>query len=88
MTDPILITSALPYANGPIHIGHLVTAEEAVYAFSLREVVFVPAGSPWQKERSDVADQRRTLTLPRPRRALQPVPATAAAGIAGVSPRE
>ena len=40
----------------PIHIGHLVTAEEALYAFSLREVVFVPAGSPWQKERSDVAD--------------------------------
>ncbi|MBW7857688.1 MAG: class I tRNA ligase family protein, partial [Leptonema sp. (in: Bacteria)] len=21
---PILVTSALPYANGPIHIGHLV----------------------------------------------------------------
>jgi len=40
----------------PIHIGHLVTAEEALYAFALREVVFVPAGQPWQKERSDVAD--------------------------------
>ena len=39
----------------PIHIGHLVTAEEALYAFDLREVVFVPAGQPWQKER-DVAD--------------------------------
>ena len=39
----------------PIHIGHLVTAEEALYAFSLREVVFVPAGQPWQKDR-DVAD--------------------------------
>ena len=40
----------------PIHIGHLVTAEEALYAFGLREVVFVPAGRPWQKERSNVAD--------------------------------
>ena len=40
----------------PIHIGHLVTAEEAHYAFALREVVFVPAGHPWQKERSNVAD--------------------------------
>jgi nicotinate-nucleotide adenylyltransferase len=39
----------------PVHIGHLVTAEEALYAFDLREVVFVPAGQPWQKER-DVAD--------------------------------
>lgn len=40
----------------PIHIGHLVTAEEALFAFALREVVFVPAGHPWQKERSNVAD--------------------------------
>jgi hypothetical protein len=24
-TPPILVTSALPYANGPIHLGHLVT---------------------------------------------------------------
>jgi nicotinate-nucleotide adenylyltransferase len=39
----------------PIHIGHLVTAEEALYAFSLDEVIFVPAGQPWQKHR-DVAE--------------------------------
>jgi nicotinate-nucleotide adenylyltransferase len=39
----------------PIHIGHLVTAEEALYAFSLDEVIFVPAGQPWQKDR-DVAE--------------------------------
>ena len=24
MAERILITSALPYANGPLHIGHLV----------------------------------------------------------------
>jgi nicotinate-nucleotide adenylyltransferase len=40
----------------PIHIGHLVTAEEARFAFSLDEVVFVPAGSPWQKDHEAVAD--------------------------------
>jgi nicotinate-nucleotide adenylyltransferase len=40
----------------PIHIGHLVTAEEALFAFALREVIFVPAGQPWQKERIDVAE--------------------------------
>jgi nicotinate-nucleotide adenylyltransferase len=40
----------------PIHIGHLVTAEEATYAFGLDEVIFVPAGRPWQKERGDVAE--------------------------------
>lgn len=40
----------------PIHFGHLVTAEEALHAFALREVIFVPAGRPWQKERLDVAE--------------------------------
>jgi nicotinate-nucleotide adenylyltransferase len=39
----------------PIHNGHLVTAEEALVAFDLDEVIFVPAGHPWQKEESEVA---------------------------------
>lgn len=39
----------------PIHIGHLVTADEACHAFRLDEVVFVPAGSPWQKDATQVA---------------------------------
>ncbi|HJT38105.1 MAG TPA: nicotinate-nucleotide adenylyltransferase [Actinomycetota bacterium] len=39
----------------PIHIGHLVTADEARYTFELDEVVFVPAGRPWQKDAADVA---------------------------------
>ena len=49
----------------PIHIGHLVTAEEALYAFALREVVFVPAGHPWQKEHVDVApaEDRYLMTV-------------------------
>jgi nicotinate-nucleotide adenylyltransferase len=49
----------------PIHIGHLVTAEEARYAFALSEVVFVPAGSPWQKEREAVAaaEHRYLMTV-------------------------
>jgi nicotinate-nucleotide adenylyltransferase len=33
----------------PIHIGHLVVAEEARIKFELREVLFVPAGQPWLK---------------------------------------
>jgi nicotinate-nucleotide adenylyltransferase len=41
----------------PIHNGHLITAEEARWAFSLDQVLFVPAGQPWQKERGvDVAE--------------------------------
>lgn len=34
----------------PIHHGHLVCASEVAYALRLDEVVFVPAGRPWQKE--------------------------------------
>ena len=33
----------------PIHIGHLVVAEEARIKFGLGEVLFVPAGQPWLK---------------------------------------
>jgi nicotinate-nucleotide adenylyltransferase len=33
----------------PIHLGHLVAAEEARWQFELDRVVFVPAGQPWQK---------------------------------------
>ena len=36
--------------------------------------------------RSDVADQRRALRLPRPRRALPPVRPATSAGVTGVSP--
>ena len=33
----------------PIHIGHLVIAEEARIKLGFREVLFVPAGQPWLK---------------------------------------
>ena len=34
----------------PVHVGHLIAAEEARASLSLDEVVFVPAGRPWFKE--------------------------------------
>ena len=33
----------------PPHIGHLIAALEARFAVGLEEVLFVPAGDPWQK---------------------------------------
>jgi nicotinate-nucleotide adenylyltransferase len=47
----------------PIHIGHLALAEEAREALGLDRVLFMPAGSPWQKGDRDVtpADQRSAM---------------------------
>lgn len=36
----------------PIHHGHLVAAEEVRSALDLSRVLFIPAGHPWQKDRS------------------------------------
>jgi len=33
----------------PVHIGHLVVAEEAGLQLGFREVIFVPTGQPWLK---------------------------------------
>jgi nicotinate-nucleotide adenylyltransferase len=38
-------------AFDPIHIAHLVTAQEALFQFSLDEVVFMPSGRPPHKKR-------------------------------------
>jgi nicotinate-nucleotide adenylyltransferase len=44
----------------PIHMGHLVVAEEARIKLGFREVLFVPAGQPWLKLDRNItpADQR------------------------------
>src|SRR2546429_3830964 len=49
----------------PIHHGHLVTAEAALWQFGLDEVVFVPTGSPWMKEEREVtpAEDRYLMTV-------------------------
>jgi nicotinate-nucleotide adenylyltransferase len=49
----------------PIHHGHLVTAEEALWQFELDEVVFVPTGEPWMKEHRRVtpAEDRYLMTV-------------------------
>jgi nicotinate-nucleotide adenylyltransferase len=38
----------------PIHIGHLIIAEEARVRLGLSKVLFVPAGQPWFKQDRDV----------------------------------
>jgi nicotinate-nucleotide adenylyltransferase len=45
----------------PIHNGHLVAASEVADLFDLDEVVFVPSGQPWQKDRQVSAGEDRYL---------------------------
>jgi nicotinate-nucleotide adenylyltransferase len=49
----------------PIHHGHLVAAEEALWQFRLDAVVFVPTGQPWMKEERRVtpAEHRFLMTV-------------------------
>jgi nicotinate-nucleotide adenylyltransferase len=49
----------------PIHHGHLVTAEMALWQFELDEVLFVPTGQPWMKQDQEVseAEHRYLMTV-------------------------
>lgn len=47
----------------PIHHGHLLTAEEALWQFGLDEVVFVPTGRPWMKEHLVAAPAERRYEM-------------------------
>lgn len=49
----------------PPHLGHLVAASEAAFECRLDEVVFVPAGDPWQKHHLNVtkAPARLAMTM-------------------------
>jgi len=49
----------------PIHHGHLVAASEVAAGFALDEVVFVPTGTPWQKDHRAVspAEDRYLMTV-------------------------
>ncbi len=49
----------------PIHIGHLVVAEEARIKLELSEVLFVPAGQPWLKQDRDITPAVHRLEMVR-----------------------
>jgi nicotinate-nucleotide adenylyltransferase len=47
----------------PIHIGHLIVAEEARLRLGLSQVVFVPAGQPWLKQDKDISPGEHRLEM-------------------------
>lgn len=49
----------------PIHIGHLIVAEEARLKLGLSEVLFVPAGQPWLKQDRNITAAVHRLEMVR-----------------------
>lgn len=49
----------------PIHIGHLIVAEEARMKLGLTEVLFVPAGQPWLKQDRDITQAGHRVEMVR-----------------------
>ena len=49
----------------PIHVGHLIIAQEAAVEVSLDRVLFMPAGQPWLKAGTPVSEARHRLEMTR-----------------------
>ena len=49
----------------PVHLGHLVAAEETTELLALDEMLFVPAGQPWFKAAEPVTDAAHRLNMVR-----------------------
>lgn len=47
----------------PIHIGHLIIASEALHAFDLDRMVFMPTGHPWQKRAHSASEDRYLMAV-------------------------
>jgi nicotinate-nucleotide adenylyltransferase len=49
----------------PIHLAHLIIAEEARCSLALDRVIFIPAGQPWMKSDHDVSPAEHRLAMVR-----------------------
>jgi len=49
----------------PIHMGHLILAEEVRARLNLAEILFVPAGQPWLKGSSPISSARHRVEMVR-----------------------
>ena len=47
----------------PIHMGHLIVAEDARAALDLDKVLFIPAGQPWFKSYRQITEARHRLAM-------------------------
>ncbi len=47
----------------PVHLGHLIIAQEARDKLALDKVMFIPAGQPWLKEDTDISPAPKRLEM-------------------------
>jgi len=47
----------------PIHLGHLIMAEEVRLQLGLGKVIFIPAGNPWLKEDRKITAAEHRLAM-------------------------
>jgi nicotinate-nucleotide adenylyltransferase len=47
----------------PIHIGHLIIAEEVRVMMDLDKIIFMPAGVPWFRNNNDVSSAERRVRM-------------------------
>ena len=47
----------------PIHMGHLIVAEDARAALELDKVLFIPAGQPWFKSYRQITEAHHRLAM-------------------------
>lgn len=47
----------------PVHVGHLIVAEEVRVKIGLEKVLFMPAGQPWQKAARPIAPVEHRLEM-------------------------
>ena len=49
----------------PIHIGHLLIAEQARVSVGLEEVIFIPTGQPWMKGDASITEAHHRMNMVR-----------------------
>lgn len=47
----------------PIHYGHLILAQNALEAFGLDDILFIPSGTPWLKESTKVLSKNKRVSM-------------------------
>jgi nicotinate-nucleotide adenylyltransferase len=47
----------------PVHLGHLIVAEDVREKLGLQEVLFIPTGRPWLKEGKDISGVEHRLEM-------------------------